>query len=59
MLARSFKKNNERRHELIRKKNRDGLTVDEWQELEALKQWCREWVDNRHPLRGVVKPKTT
>jgi hypothetical protein len=59
MLARSFKKNNERRHELIRKKNRDGLTVDEWQELEALKQWCREWVDNRHPLPGVVKPKTT
>jgi hypothetical protein len=50
-LARSFKKNNQRRHYLIhRDVYEKDLNEEEKAELEALQEWCRAWVDARHPL---------
>lgn len=50
-LARSFKKNNGRRWELIDKRQHYGpLTDVEDVELTQLQEWCREWVNKRHPI---------
>lgn len=50
-LARSFKKNNARRVELIRKEIQGGgIDLEERQELAALEEWVEEWVDKRDPV---------
>jgi hypothetical protein len=50
-LARSFKRNNGRRGELIRRDiEQQDLTPEEKAELAALEEWCDDWVDKRHPL---------
>lgn len=56
-LARSFKKNNQRRCELIRRDvYKKDLTAEEQSELKALQAWVRAWVDKRHPLPSLTLP---
>jgi len=49
-MARSFKKNNHRRIELLRQRQHYGLTEAEQAELEAVIAWCDQWMAARHPL---------
>jgi len=49
-LARSFKRNNERRIELLRQCRAAGLTEAETAELARVAAWCDRWVDARYPL---------
>lgn len=49
MPRKSFKRQNERRLELIGKKYDGGLTEDETAELAELKTWCSEWIQKRFP----------
>jgi hypothetical protein len=46
---RSYKRCNARRCELIYKKIVHGLSGQENLELEQLRAFCREWVNQRHP----------
>ncbi len=44
---------NQRRCELIRKKNRGGLTADEQAEFERLQQFCLSGVEERFPPPAI------
>ena len=53
-LARSFKQNNRRRCELIRRDvPQCNLSEAEKAELKTLEAWCDAWVEARHSLSDL------
>lgn len=53
MSEEEFRAKNNRRFDLIVKKNREGLTTEEYAELEKVEKATRAWVDARHPLPPI------